>query len=31
MGENTKENGEWMDGQILEVSPVDNEEVLYVV
>ena len=30
-GENTELNGEWMDGQILEVSPVDNEEVLYVV
>jgi len=28
---NDDTEGEWMDGQILEVSPVDNEEVLYVV
>ena len=30
-GENTELDGEWLVGQILEVSPVDNEEVLYVV
>ena len=30
-GENAELDGEWLDGQILEVSPVDNEEVLYVV